>query len=170
MIPSTFTEETELLSDSNLNILKRHYMTFYWKVRKDFLNFVEDSMSNDSLIGFKISTRSKKSVSCASKISSPSVLSHDSKISKVSEKSNPHYFYSKNFNHTFYPKLTLRDTGTMLRMNLKKIIIILVKSSIKSQTILVPLSKWSRKEYRQCQLEMMKGAKYYLQKSFGTEA
>jgi hypothetical protein len=38
MIPTTFNEETEFLSDSNLNSLKRHYMTFYWKVRKDFLD------------------------------------------------------------------------------------------------------------------------------------
>jgi hypothetical protein len=36
IIPSTFNEETEFLSDSNTNSLKRHYMTFYWKVHKDF--------------------------------------------------------------------------------------------------------------------------------------
>jgi hypothetical protein len=79
-------------------------MTFYWKVRKDFLDYIEDSMSQDSLIGSTISTRSKKSVSCATKISSPSVLSHDTKISKVSEKHNPHDFYPKHFNHAFLPK------------------------------------------------------------------
>jgi hypothetical protein len=45
MIPTTFNEETEFLSDSNLNSLKRHYMTFYWKVRKDFLDYIEASMS-----------------------------------------------------------------------------------------------------------------------------
>jgi hypothetical protein len=34
MIPTAFNEETEFLSDSNLNIssLKRNYMIFYWKV------------------------------------------------------------------------------------------------------------------------------------------
>jgi hypothetical protein len=82
MIPTTFNEETEYLSDSNLNknCLKRHYMTFYWKVRNDFLDYVEDSMYQISL------------VSCASKISSTSVLSHDTKASKVSEKANPHEF------------------------------------------------------------------------------
>jgi hypothetical protein len=69
MIPTTFNEETEFLSDINLNNLKR----------KDFLDYIEDSMSHDSLIGSTISTRSKKCVSCASKISSPSVLSHDTK-------------------------------------------------------------------------------------------
>jgi hypothetical protein len=56
------------------------------------------------LIGSTISTRSKKSVSCANKISSANVLSHDTKTSKVSEKANPHDFYPKNFNHAFSPK------------------------------------------------------------------
>jgi hypothetical protein len=104
MIPTTFNEETEFLSDNNLNSLKRHYMTFYWKVCKDFLDYMEDSMSHDSLIGSTISTRSKKNISCASKISSTSVLSHDTKISKVSEKDNPLDLYPKNFNHAFLPK------------------------------------------------------------------
>jgi hypothetical protein len=59
MIPNTFHEETEFLSDSNKNSLKRHYMTIYWKVRKEFIDYIEDSMSQDSLIGSTISTRSK---------------------------------------------------------------------------------------------------------------
>jgi hypothetical protein len=101
MILTTFNEETEFLSDSNTNSLKRHYMTFYWKLRKDFLDYIEDSMSHDTLIGSTISTRFKKSVSCASKISSPSAISHDTKASKVLEKANPHDFYPKNFNHAF---------------------------------------------------------------------
>jgi hypothetical protein len=37
LIPTTFNEETEFLSDNNTNSLKSHYMTFYWKVRKAFL-------------------------------------------------------------------------------------------------------------------------------------
>jgi hypothetical protein len=41
MIPTIFNEETEFLSDSNTNSLKRHYMTFYWKVRKDFLDNIK---------------------------------------------------------------------------------------------------------------------------------
>jgi hypothetical protein len=62
-------------------------------------------MSHDYLIGSTISTRSKKNVSCANKISYPSVLSHDeTKTSKVSEKYNSHDFYSKNVNHSFLPK------------------------------------------------------------------
>jgi hypothetical protein len=105
MIQTTFNEETEFLSDSNLNSLKRHYMTFYWKVRNDFLDYIKDSMCHDSLIGSANSIGSKKIVSCASIISSPSVFSHDAKASKVSEKANPHDFYHENFNHEFFPNL-----------------------------------------------------------------
>jgi hypothetical protein len=121
MIPNTFNEETEFLSDSNLNSLKRYYMTFYWEIRKEFLDYIENSMPHDSLIGSTISTRSRKSVSCASKISSPSVLPHDTKTSKVSDKDNSHDFYPKNFNHEFYLNLNFKDTATILRRNLKKI-------------------------------------------------
>jgi hypothetical protein len=42
IIPTTFNEEIEFLSDSNLNSLKRHYMKFYWKVRKDFLDYIKN--------------------------------------------------------------------------------------------------------------------------------
>jgi hypothetical protein len=35
---------------------------------------------------------------------SPSVLSHDTNTSKVSEKDNPHDFHPKNFNNAFLPK------------------------------------------------------------------
>jgi hypothetical protein len=61
-------------------------------------------MSHESLIGSTISTRSKKNISCASKMSSPIPLSHDNKTSKLSEKDSPHDFYPKNFNHAFLPK------------------------------------------------------------------
>jgi hypothetical protein len=71
-------------------------MAIYWKVRKDFLDQLEDSMSHDSSIGSKISTRFKKSGFCASNISFPSVLLHDSKTSKVSEKANSHEFIPRN--------------------------------------------------------------------------
>ena len=71
---------------------------------QNFLDYLEDSMSQDSLIGSTISTRSEKSISCASKISSPSVLSQDTKTSKVSEGSNKHYYYPKYFNHALLPK------------------------------------------------------------------
>jgi hypothetical protein len=61
-------------------------------------------MSHGTLIGSTISIRSKKNVSCACKKSSPNVLSHDTKTSKVSDKHNPHDFYPKNFNDAFLPK------------------------------------------------------------------
>jgi hypothetical protein len=97
-------------------------------------------MSHDSFIGSTISTRSKKSVYCASKISSSSVLSHDTKASKLSEKANPHDFYPKNFNHSFLPKPDFEG----YRNNTKKEFeenqnFIGDEESIKSQTILVPL-------------------------------
>jgi hypothetical protein len=59
--------------------------------------YIEDSISHTFFIGSTISTSYKKSVSCASKISSPSVLPHDTKTLKVSEKYNPHEFYPKKF-------------------------------------------------------------------------
>jgi hypothetical protein len=124
MIPPTFHEETEFLSDSNTNSLKRHYMTFYWKVSKDFLDYIDDSISHDSLIGSTISTRSKKSVSCPSHISSPSVLSHDTKAPKYQRKTTHMIFILRTSIMHFYPNLTLKDTGTMLRRNLKKIRIV----------------------------------------------
>jgi hypothetical protein len=77
-------------------------------------------MSYDSLIESTISNKSKKSVSCANKISYPSILSHDTKTSKVSERDNPHDFILRTSIMHFYPNLTLKDTGTMLRRNLKK--------------------------------------------------
>jgi hypothetical protein len=61
-------------------------------------------VTQDSLIGSTVSTSSKKTVSCASKVSSPSVVSKDTKVSKSSEKSNARYFYPKNLNHSFVPK------------------------------------------------------------------
>jgi hypothetical protein len=54
MIPTRLNEETEFLSHSNLNSLKRHYMTYDWKGCKDFLDYIEDSMSQESLIGSTI--------------------------------------------------------------------------------------------------------------------
>jgi hypothetical protein len=141
MIPTTFNEDTEFLSDSNTNSLKRHYMTFYWKVRKYFLDYIEDSISHDSLIGSTISTRSKKNDSCASKISSPRVLSHETKASKVSEKDKPHDFYPKNFNHAFLPKPDFEGYRNSAKKEFEENqnYIGHAKNSIKCQTILVPL-------------------------------
>ena len=74
-------------------LLKKYYAAWYWLLRKNFLDYLEDSMSQDSLIGSTISTRSQKDKSCASKISSPIDLSQDTKTSKVSEVSNKHDYY-----------------------------------------------------------------------------
>ena len=87
-----------------MSILKRHYIACYWQLRKKFLDYLEVSMLQDSLIGSTISTIYKNSVSCASNISSLSILSKDTKTSKVSERSNKHDFYPKNLNHAFLPK------------------------------------------------------------------
>jgi uncharacterized membrane protein YpjA len=121
MIPTTFHEETEFLSDSNTHSLKHHYMTFYWKVHKDFLDYIEDSMSHESLIGSTISTRSKKSVSCASNISCTSVLHMILRHQRYQRNPTHMIFIIRTSIMHFYPDLTLKDTGTMLRRNLKKI-------------------------------------------------
>jgi hypothetical protein len=108
LIQSTFEEETNLLNADGISILKGHHMTHYWQIRKEFLNYLEDFMTQDSLIGSTINTRSKKNASSASnissKVSSPSVLSEDTEISKTSEKSNTHDFYPKHLNHASMPK------------------------------------------------------------------
>jgi hypothetical protein len=140
MIQTTFNEETEFLSDSNLKSLKLHYMTFYWKERKDFLDYIEYSMSHDFLIGSTISTRSKKSVSCPVTFLAQ-VFSHMILRYQKYQRNTTHIMFTlrTSIMH-FYSNLTLKDTGTILRTNLKKIRIVKVmKNSIKSQTILVPL-------------------------------
>jgi hypothetical protein len=104
LIPSTFEEETSFLDEEGMSKLKEYYMASYWKMRKDFLDNLEDVVIQDSLIGSTISTSLKKTVSCASKISSLSVVSEDTKVSRASEKSNSRYFYPKNLNHAFVPK------------------------------------------------------------------
>jgi hypothetical protein len=83
-----------------MDVLKLRYMKCYWKVRKDFLDYLEDSMSQDSLIGSTINTRSRI---YASNLSSPSAISDDTKMSKVSIKISQHDFFSKNHNHAFMP-------------------------------------------------------------------
>jgi hypothetical protein len=104
LIPSTFEEETNLLNTDNIATLRMHYMARYWQIRKDFLNYLEDFATQDSLIGSTISTRSKKHESIASKVSTPSVLSDNTEISKTSAKSKAHDFYPKHLNHAFMPK------------------------------------------------------------------
>jgi hypothetical protein len=105
LIPSTFEEEINFLSTENIETLRIHYMARYWQIWKDFLNYLEDFTAQDSLIGSIISTRSKKHESSVSKVSSPSVLSDSTEISKTSAKfTNAHNFYPKHSNHAFMPK------------------------------------------------------------------
>jgi hypothetical protein len=60
LIPSTFEEETNFLSTENIEALRVHYMPRYWQIRKDFLNYLEDFTTQDSLFGSTFSTGSKK--------------------------------------------------------------------------------------------------------------
>ena len=92
-----------------MSILKRFYIACYWQLRKNLLDYLEDYMSQDSLIGSTISTRSQKNTSGASKASSPSVLSQDTKTSEVLEGSKKHNFYPKNFNHAFLPEQNFEE-------------------------------------------------------------
>jgi hypothetical protein len=79
-------------------------MAHYRQIQKDLLNYLEDFTAQDSLIGSTISTTSKKHESSVGKVSSPSVLSDDTEISKTSAKTNAHDFYPKHLNHAFMPK------------------------------------------------------------------
>jgi hypothetical protein len=85
-------------------------MARYWQIRKDIFNHLEDFTAQDSLIGSTISTRSKKHQSSVSIVSTSSVLSYITEISKTSAKSNAHDFYPKHLNHVFMPKQILKDT------------------------------------------------------------
>jgi hypothetical protein len=97
----------------------------------------EDSISYKSLIGSTISIRSQKNASCSNKIYSPSVLSHDTKTSKESEKSDSHYFCSQNLNHACLSKPDFEAYETILRRILMKVIITLVMNFNRNQTILL---------------------------------
>jgi hypothetical protein len=118
LISSTFSEENTFLDADNLLILKRHYMKCYVQLRKELLDHLKDLMTQDSLVGSTVSTRSrsKKEGSVVSRMSSPSVKSAITEASKASEVSKPkdiaktseYYspldFYPTNLNHAFIPK------------------------------------------------------------------
>jgi endonuclease III len=110
-------------------------MSFYWKVSKGFLVYIEDSMSHDSLLGSKISTRSKKNVSCNRKLLLQVFFRMILRHQKYQKKTTHMIFTLRTSIMHFYPNLILKDTGTMLRRNLKKMGIMQVKNSIISQTI-----------------------------------
>ena len=73
-------------------------------------------MSQDSLIGSAISTISQKNISCASRISSPSVLSQDTKILKVNQRNPIHMTFTLRISIMhFYQNQTLKSIEKMLR-------------------------------------------------------
>ena len=84
-------------------ILKRHYVKYYLPLRKELLDYLEDLMTQDSLIGSTVSTRSKKMGSNVSRMSSPSVKSTGTKSSHASSISKPTDFYPKHLNQAFMP-------------------------------------------------------------------
>ena len=71
LIPSSFSEENTFLDTDNILILKRHYMKCYVQLRKDLLDHLEDLMTQDSLVGSIVRTRSrsKKGGSVVSRMS-----------------------------------------------------------------------------------------------------
>ena len=89
LIPSTFSEEDAFLDPNNMVILKRHYIKYYLPLRKEILDYLEDLMTQDSLIGSTVSTGSRKLGSNVSRMSSPSLKSTDTKSSHASSISLP---------------------------------------------------------------------------------
>jgi hypothetical protein len=79
-------------------------MGCYLQIQREFLNYLQDFTTQDSLIGSTISTKSKKHESSVSKVSSQGVPSDDTETSKTSAKSNAHDFYPEHLNHAFMPK------------------------------------------------------------------
>jgi hypothetical protein len=61
-------------------------------------------MTHDSLIGSTVCTISEEDVSCVSKMSSPSISTVYTEMSKRSPKSNVHDFYPKNQSYIFAKK------------------------------------------------------------------
>jgi hypothetical protein len=91
-------------------------MKCYTQLRKEILDHLEESMTQDSLVGSTVSTRSRKGGSVVSRMSSPSVKSVDTSTSRASEANKPkessktsgYYspsnFYTKHLTHAFIPK------------------------------------------------------------------
>jgi hypothetical protein len=61
-------------------------MSHYKHLRKDFLIYFDDSNTHGSLIGSTISIVSKKDAPYASKMSSRSILTLNTELSKISAK------------------------------------------------------------------------------------
>jgi hypothetical protein len=89
LIPKTFSEENTFLNTDNSLILKRHYMKCYVQLCKELLDYLKDFMTQESLVGSTVSTRSKKGGSFVSRMSSPDVKSVITDTSKASEIGKP---------------------------------------------------------------------------------
>ena len=64
LIPTAFKEETSILEDEAILMLKQVYVSYNWQLRKKLLDLVEDLSSQDSLIGSSNKSRAKD-ISCA---------------------------------------------------------------------------------------------------------
>jgi hypothetical protein len=82
LIPSIFNEENRFLDADNILIVKHLYMKCNLQLHKELLDHLEDLMTQDSLVGSTVSTRSKRGGSVVSRMSSPSVKSSNTKTSK----------------------------------------------------------------------------------------
>jgi hypothetical protein len=58
LIPSTFSEENAFLDADSMLIIKRHYMKCYLQLGKELLDHLEELMTQESLLGSAVSTRS----------------------------------------------------------------------------------------------------------------
>jgi hypothetical protein len=105
-----------------------------------------------------------------SKISSPSALSHDTKVSKVSEKDKPHDFPPKNFNHAFLPKADFEGYRNNARKEFEENQNYIADEEFHQKpehpsTFI----KMVKERIQTMSTVMMKDAKYYYQKSSGME-
>jgi hypothetical protein len=83
-------------------------------------------MSQDSMTGSTIINRAKKYISCASKISSPSVSVQDSRISKTSRRSD-NDFHPDDLDHAFSPKLGFERYRAIASITMRQIDTALMK-------------------------------------------
>jgi hypothetical protein len=93
-----------MLDNERMKILQGSYKGCYLQLRKNYLNFLQHSMSQDSLVGTTVGTLSiKERISCASTVTSSSDLSQHTKSSKGSRKSGVNTFQPMNLNQAFMP-------------------------------------------------------------------
>jgi hypothetical protein len=95
----------------------------------------------------------------------PQVFNH-----MILRQANPHDFYPENFNHAFLPKPDFEEYRNNSRKEFEEIQNYIGDEEFHQEPDHPSIfMKMVKKGNRQCQLYMMKGAKYYLQKSSGME-